>query len=440
MSLQGKPLPTADGQVGLQILRRLAATRSPLTALELMHSHVGNVFQIPAPNFRPAVLVGPELNRHVLVSGRDQFLWRTERDPVTRLLRHGVLVEDGASHDQLRGLMEPFLLRKPTLSHASAMLAATDAVTASWQNGGVVDMLVEMRRIALLILIDALFGVDFQLDLVRMWRPVLAAIEYISPGLWVVWPGAPRLGYAKALAAMDDFLYSLIRERRRQSDPAPNMLTHLIQQPELSDDLIRDQLLTMLIAGHDTSTALFAWVLYLLGSHPASMAQAQAEADAALSASSSGAEASSNLPYLDAVVRETLRLYPPIHVGNRRAACDMQVDGYAIPAGNRVMLSIYLAHRDPQHWSEPEQFRPERFLRQQAHEVTAFSYIPFGGGPRNCIGATFAQIEARIVLSRLLRHFSLELMPNQHIHPHMGATLEPRPGVRMAVTRRRTGQ
>ncbi len=142
------------------------------------------------------------------------------------------------------------------------------------------------------------------------------------------------------------------------------------------------------------------------------------------------------LPFLDQVIKETLRLYPPIHVGNRLLNEDLDVAGYRVNAGARVMYSIYLAHRDRRYWAEPDAFRPARFDRQESRGRPALTYVPFGGGPRNCIGAIFAQLEARAVLARILQRCDLDLM-SEKVRLHMGATLEPRPGVRMRVRQRR---
>ena len=431
------PLPKATGQVGLQILRRLAATRSPLVALEMMQQHVGNLFQIQAPGFTPAVMAGPEYNRQLLLTDRQDYLWRTETDPVTELLRRGVLVLDGEEHDRVRACMEPTMLRRPTLAHIGTMVESTDWIADQWQDGGTYDMLVEMRKIALLILIGTLFGVDFRPDLQRMWDPILRAIDTISPGLWILSPKLPRRRYPKELAALDAYLYDLIGRRRTMPDPPDDLLTRLVQSPDMDDDLIRDQLLTMLIAGHDTSTALFAWMLYLLGAHSEAMRRVREEVAAVVGAETGSTPPSADhlnrLHYLDLVTRETLRLYPPIHIGNRKAALDVHLAAGTIPAGNRVMYSIYLSHRDPAQWENPAVFDPDRFDRQAS--VPAFTYVPFGGGPRNCIGATFAQIEAKVVMARLFQRTRLDLVEGQKIQAHMGATLEPRPGVMMKVTK-----
>jgi cytochrome P450 len=415
----------------LTVLKALARRRSFLAAMEVMQAEVGNVFQITLPSFQPAVFAGPEFNRCLLINQRDEFLWRPEMDPVTSLLRHGLLVEDGQSHDDLRALMEPATFRPAVNAHLDDMVRWTDVIVEQWPDGSTVDMLVEMRRIALLILMGTLFGTDFTADMDRMWKPILRAIKYISPGLWVIWPNIPRPGYKGPLKKLDDYLFHLIRRRRQRPDGRGDLLDRLIAGG-LSDDLIRDQMLTMLIAGHDTSTALLSWVLCLLGSHPQALAQVQAEIDDVLGKRAPTVKDVGQLRYLDQVIKEALRLYPPIHVGNRLVPQDTQVSGYLVPADTRVMYSIYLTHRDQEHWPEPACFRPERFDRTSRHGRPALSYVPFGGGPRNCIGATFAQIESKVVLARIMQRFDLQLL-GKNIRPNMGATLEPRPGVTMRV-------
>ncbi len=295
------------------------------------------------------------------------------------------------------------------------------------------DMLVESRKIALLIIMQALFSVDAWDDLPRIWEPILKAIRYISPGAWILWRKIPRPGYRKHLRVLDEYLYKIIKDRRRLTEDHENglpssvhgrsdLLQHLIDAG-LDDNTIRDQMLTMLIAGHDTSTALLAWVFALLGQHPETHHQLVAEL-----------EQDDRPPLLDQVIKEALRLYPPIHIGNRMVAEDMEFEGGTVPAGARMFYSIYLTQRDPSIWENADEFCPARFER--GRKTPPFSYVPFGGGPRACIGAAFGQAEARLVLAYLLKHFEFIPLNAEEIHPHMGATLEPRPGVLMKVRRR----
>jgi len=311
------------------------------------------------------------------------------------------------------------------------MISQVDRVTSQWQDGKTVDMLAESRKIALLIIMQTLFSKDVWDDLPRIWNPILKAIEFISPGAWIIWRNMPRFGFRKPLRELDEYLFEIINDRRRQTidngqssmvHRHNDLLQHLIDAG-LTDKVIRDQMLTMMIAGHDTSTALLAWVLVLLGQHPEIHNHLVQEINT-----------QEKSPLLDHVIKESLRLYPPIHIGNRRVAEEMDFNGNKVPKNERLFYSIYLTHRDPEIWENAEDFCPERFAN--GRKTPPMSYIPFGGGPRACIGAAFGQAEARIVITRLLQTFNFQPVHSHQIHPHMGATLEPRPGVMMKISRR----
>jgi len=420
-----KSLPPAAGRDALRAWRKEKSLLGPLKTMAL---HLGRFFQIPLPFFSPYVVHGPEANRKVLVTEREKVLWRNT-DPVTDILNRGVLIVDGEEHDRYRKLMEPALHPAILPEYAPLIVSHTEKVASQWQDGAMVDMLVESRKIALLIIMDTLFSKDVSADLPRIWRPILKAIEYISPGTWVLWRKIPRLGFHKPLRELDQYLFEIISNRRQVT--AGNgqqstlhrydLLQHLIDAG-LSDQIIRDQMLTMMIAGHDTSTALLAWVFALLGQHPEVYRRLENEVDTL-----------EKSPLLDQVIKEAMRLYPPIHIGNRQVAQELQFDEGTVPAGERLFYSIYLTHHDESIWENAEDFCPERFAH--GRKTPPFSYVPFGGGPRACLGAAFGQAEARIVLTTLLKNHTFEFT-NHPIHAHMGATLEPRPGVRMKTKRR----
>lgn len=419
-----------DARTGRQALAALIRERSLLGPLKVLYSRVGRVFRIPLPAFHPYVVGGPEANRQVLVTERGKVRWRNT-DPVTDVLGHGVLVVDGAEHERYRAAMSPALHPSVLPEYAGTMIAAADRVSAKWLDDRAIDMLVEARKIALLIVMQTLFGVDAWDDLDRIWTPLLKTIARISPGAWILWRAIPQPGYRGQLARLDEYLYGIIA-RRRAGTARPDLLQHLIEAG-LDDRLIRDQMLTLLIAGHDTSTALLAWTFYLLGTHPGLHRELVAAIDEAIGVSLPGAAPGWQPPLLDHVIKESLRLYPPIHIGNRMVEQEMQFDGQRVEAGERLFYSIYLSHRDPEFWEKADEFCPERFA--SGRKTPPFAYVPFGGGPRSCIGAAFGQAEARLVLARLLQTHSFELL-DKKVRPHMGATLEPRPGVRMRVQRR----
>lgn len=433
ISPTARDIPTPDAETSFEALKAMLRERHPYAAIEVFNRALGDVFRVNLPGFNAIFMSGPEASRFVLVEERDSFNWRNPHDPVTGLLREGMLVVDGEAHDKMRALMSPPLRGRALGDYVETMNRRTEEVLAGWADGSTVDMLVEMRKITLLVLMESLFAVDIAPELDDLWDSILAVIKYISPGVWMVWRGVPRPQFKPHVEKVDAYLYRIIRERRAQVEAGmqgEDILTGLISAG-LSDDLVRDQVLTMMIAGHDTNTALLAWALALLGQHPEVMQAAAAEVDATIGADAPTQETANQLELVNHVLKEALRLYPPIHLGSRIAAADLTYNEYRIPAGDRVVYSIYLTQRDPQYWEDPAAFRPER----HAERPEPYTWLPFGGGPRNCIGAGFGLLEAKVVLARILQQFSLELA-EKHIRPRMAATLEPQPGVRMRVTRR----
>lgn len=429
-----RALPTADLAAARGAASAFARHGHVLAAFEALHDALGDVFRLPLPGFDGVVLVGPEANRFLLVDARDSFRWRAEGDPVTRLLRQGVLVTDGALHDEFREMMTPALHRRVFDSFIASMNRSADRVISDWRDGTRVDLLTEMRRVALLVLVETLFRDDFGPRMTRLWPAVLRTIRYISPGPWLVWPGVPRLGYARAVRRLDGYFHGLIARRRARAGGGDDLVGALIDAG-LSDEVIRDQLLTLFIAGHDTSTASLAWTFYTLATHPDALARAREEVDAVLGDGAPTAAHLRPLRYLECVIKETARLYPPIHLGSRIAAVDIEYQGYRIPAGTRVVYSIYLTHRDRRHWPEPERFDPDRFAPESHEPRNAYSYLPFGGGPRNCLGAAFAQVEAKVVVARILQRYDVRFVGGR-VRPRMRATLEPNPGVLVEVRKR----
>ncbi len=426
--------PQPSAQAGRLALMALLRERNLLAALEVFRAELGDAFSFNLLGFNPIMLSGPEANHFMLVEQREQFSWRIPADPVAKLLRKGVLVTDGAEHDHLRRAMQPALHKKMLAAYVDLFRHYTDQVTAAWQDGQTRDMLIEMRRVALLVLVGTLFRVDFTPNLDELWPSIMKMLKHVSPGLWMFWKNAPTGNAAPALHAVDEYLYNIITERRAEHDGSEDLLSLLIASG-MDDDLIRDQLLTMFIAGHDTSTALFAWILYLLGKHPHAMKRVRDEVDAHLKGEPPTIENTVPMRYLESVIDETLRMYPPIHLGTRRILSDVRFQGYGLPEGRRANYSIYLTHRNPEHWPDPGVFNPDRFLPENKRGRQPYTYLPFGGGPRNCLGAAFAQVEAKIVIARLIQTFDFTPNPAQ-VHVYMGATLEPRPGVMMTIKRR----
>ncbi len=428
-----QPAPTPSARTSMRAMRAMLKGRNPLAALQVFHDETGDIFQIKLPGFSPVVLAGPDAAHFVLVDSRDDLRWRNDDDPITRLLRHGLLVEDGALHDQVRRLINPTLHKRMLSDYLDIMWQSTEQVLSAWKQDDVIDMLVEMRKVTLLILTRTLFRTDFHQEMDNLWTSVLDITRYISPGIWLFWKDAPHPGHQRAIGRMDEYLYRIINLRRLELERSPDSqddLLSILVTSNLSDDLIRDQLLTMLIAGYDTSTALLAWTLYLLGGHPAEMKLLQEEISNLPVNTPNTINQLNGLSFLDQVIRESLRLYPPAHMGSRLAIRDLNFDGYLIPKGKRVIYSIYLTQRHKDYWEHSQDFMPHRHKRRTAQ--TPYAWLAFGGGPRNCIGAAFGLLEAKVVLAHILQRFELQLV-SKNVRPHMGATLEPHPGVFMKI-------
>jgi len=424
--------PTPGPLTALRALRALLSKRDLLPPLAAFHADLGDIFRLPLPNFSPVVLAGPAAAQLVLVDAEHNFSARIDTDPVAHLLRHGVLVEDEAAHASLRDLMAPALHRRLMEQQVHMMVACADQAARNWPAGRPVDLRLAMRHLALNVLTRGVFGVDIAPDLARLWGPIQCSLAFISPGAWLLWPGVPRPGYGRALRRLDDYLYQLIAARRARP-AADDGLLSLLVRAELSDDLIRDQLLTLLIAGHDTAAATLTWVWQAMAEQPEVLRRTQAEARTVLGDAPPTAASLAQLPYLDQVLKEVWRLYPPIHVANRLAVREVDFSGRRIPAGSRVLFSIFLTQRDPRYWPNPERFDPERFNGRAP--LAPFTYLPFGAGRRVCLGAALAQVETRVILARLLQTLDLSLRPAPP-GLRMRATLEPAGRVWADVTKK----
>ena len=357
-------------------------------------------------------------------------------------LGRGLVTLEGGEHRRHRRLVQPVMHTQSIAAQARTMVDLAAARADSWAGGSTVDILREMQDLTLRIVCSALFHVDDAHETERL----VAAVHVFAASLnvvlrrafpipaWIPTPGN-RLR-SRTVAAVDALAYQMIRRRRR--DPGDDLLSLLVRasdtdgEPALSDVEVRDELLTMFFAGHETSAAALSWALYLLASHP-SVADAVRAEIADIDGQVDMADLP-RLPLLAQVVAETLRLYPPAWVFDRSPLRDITVGGYAIPRGANVLLSPWVAHRDPKHWEAPDEFRPERFANGQTRPRG--TYLPFGAGPRMCVGNRFAEAEIQLVLATLLPRVDLSLVDNSPVRPEGDATLRPRGGLPMRVHRR----
>jgi cytochrome P450 len=302
-----------------------------------------------------------------------------------------------------------------------------------------------MMTLTFTIVGKALFGADLGGDaetveqastqiLEHTWRRMEKLIELPE---W--FPSRSNRGFRRSLYALDQIVHRLISERRQSDGTANDLLTFLLKRCDeetgqrMSDEQLRNETLTLLLAGHETTANALSWPLYLLSKHPDVRGRLVAEITEVLRGRIPNAEDLPRLAYTSMVFKEAMRLYPPIWIMERRALAEDIIGGYTIPAGSSVVISPYVTHRDSRFWENPEGFDPERFAAQNAERKDPHCYIPFGLGQRFCIGDHFALMEAQIVIAMVLQSFRLELVAGHPVEPKPGITLRLKKGLRMTL-------
>ena len=329
------------------------------------------------------------------------------------------------------------------------MTEATLAMLERWRpsvaQGLPLDVATEFMHLTLEVATRALFSTSVARDLDAIGRAITTLLNEVTfrftfpfyPPLKVPTPRNRR--FLAARATLDGVIYGIIAERRRRPGEHADLLALLMDARDeetgegMSDKHLRDEVITLFVAGHETTANALTWASYLLSTHVAVAHELRAEVDEVLQGRIPTAADLPNLAYTRMVVDETLRLYPPAWITNRRAIQDDTICGYRIPADAIVSISPYVTHRDPAIWGNPEGFDPERFLPERSAGRPHYAYFPFGGGPRQCIGKGFALMEATLVLTLLAQHYELHLVPGRRVETVAMATLRPRYGMWMTA-------
>lgn len=400
------------------------------------------------------LLLHPDAVEHVLQKNHKNY--RKPRfflQTMNLLVGDGLFTSEGDLWVRQRRLTHPAFHRQHLACLVPAMAAAAEAFNQEREAappGQIVDLLAEMMRLSLRVASTTLFSTDVTGDADTIGRAYRSAFEYLnyrmgSPFRAPAWlPTARNTAFARSRAVLDRLVLELIEQRRRDANRPDDLLSMLLDAQDeetgagMSDQQLKDEVLTMLTAGHETVGAALSWSWYLLGKHPQVQNDLYDEAWGRLHGRTPDAEDLPRLPLARAVFLEAMRLYPPAHGLPREAVADDEIHGYPIPAGSTVALSQYVTHRHPEFWEEPEAFRPERFLPPQEASRPKFAYFPFGGGPRACIGAAFALMEGPLVLSTVLQRFRVELVPGHPVVPDATFTLRPKHGVRAVLHARQS--
>lgn len=405
------------------------AIRDPLVFLQNLSKKHGSITRIGNLIY---ILNEPEYTEQVLVGTNRGFIKGINQssDKPRTAAGNGLVVSEGDYWLRQRRLAQPAFHQRRIAEYAATMVNYTQTLIKSWQVGQIYELQKEFSQLTLNIAGKTLFNTDMtdQADVVARLLVTFAN----NPVIPSPFPTKKQKQIKKAQQELDEVLYKLIAERRASGDDKGDLLSMFLaardeNNEQMNDRQIRDELITMIIAGHETTALTLTWLFYLLATHPGVTEQLQTELSTVLAGKAPTVSDLPNLRYCNAIVKETLRLYPAAWGLARRLTASAEIGGYLIKKGKTVVLSPWLTQREERYFSQPERFQPERWLTNLEKQLPKYAYFPFGGGPRVCIGQSFAQMELMVVLATIGQQCRLELVPNQLIKAKAGVTLRPTP-------------
>lgn len=424
--------------------------RDPLGTIAQSFASYGDLVRLRLGPREVHLLSHPDLAHEVFVARPHDFVKLEQQRGFGIVLGNGLL-SNGEHESWLRQrrMIQPMFHRQRLATMAEAMVAACERLLDRWQpvaaTGGSVDIHAEMMRVTLDVITRTMFSADVLGAAGKIGPAMKLATEVIfdraqnpfSPPLH--WPTPRNRAFWRAARTLDQIVRTLIDQRQRSGPARGDLLDMLLEARDaetgaaMTPQQVRDEVITIFAAGHETTSAALTWMWYLLARHPQQLARLQAEVDAVLGGRAPTMADLPRLPYLQHVFSETQRLYPSGPLIPRRAAADTTLWGYRIPAQSLLFLCIYNIHRHPAFWSAPATFDPDRWASGQAERRHRLAFLPFGAGPHICIGNHFALLEAHLLTALIVQRFELRLPPDHRLEPEVAITLRPRRGLRMTL-------
>lgn len=436
---------------GLPIVGNLRAFRSdPLAFLSQITGDFGDVVSFRLGSKLITQVNDPAMIRDILVTDHANFKKTGVLERAKPVLGNGLVSSDGECHRRQRRLVQPAFSPKRVLSYAGSMTDAAVKTCESWRSGDTVDIADEMLRLTLDVVTRSLFNVDARDVADEIEHAITVVLRHFARLLTVPYAGLlsklpvpSTREFQTAQRLLDQFVYQIIQERRRSGEDHGDVLSMLLAAHDdegdgtgLNDRQVRDQVMTLFSAGHETIATALAWTWYCLAQNPEIETQLYQELDRVLGGRTPTAEDLPQLQYTRMVLAESMRLYPPVWAITREVKSDYQVASYTIPAGTIIGMSQYLVHRDPRYFDDPERFDPLRWVDEAVKSRPKFSYFPFGGGPRLCIGESFAWMEGILILATLAQRWTMHVVTDHPIAFQPLLTLRPKHGIRTTLRRR----
>lgn len=394
----------------------------------------------------------PDFAEDILVQQADRFVKVYDpRRPIglALVLGNGLVTSSGDVWKRHRRIIQPIFHRSRMAAMAERMAQVGEQRIARWadREGQPVDIAAEMMQLALEVISQTMFTTSMAQHIERISHALRVSLKYAFDSFhnplrlpsWV--PTQRNREFRSVMQFMDGLIYGLLAERRRTRATHGDLLDLLLQARDeetgagLSDQELRDEALTIFAAGHETTANALAWTWYLLATHPEAKARFHEEVDRVLQGRTPNADNLPHLPYTRAIFDESLRLYPPAPAVQRKAETNTTVGGLPLPAGALVLVGTYNLHRHPEFWTSPERFMPERWLNGE-RPASRYAYLPFGAGPRACVGIHFASVEGPLLLALIGRRYDLQLA-QETVEPELMVTLRPKGGIRMTLQPRK---
>ncbi len=390
----------------------------------------------------------PEYIEYVLATHHRNFTKHFALRLNRRVFGNGLLTSESDFWLRQRRLAQPAFHRNRIAAYGEAMVNFTERMLATWRDGETRDVHEAMMRLTLEIIAKTLFDADVAGEASEVGRMMEALMKNFAARVNSAFPLPERvptpsnLRLQRATRRVEAVIYRVIQQRRSSGEDRGDLLSLFLQTRHeddgspMSDQQLRDEVMTLFLAGHETTAIALSWTWYLLSQHPQVEARLLAELQAALGGRSPSVADLPQLRYTEMVISEAMRLYPPAWAIGREAIQDCEIGGYPVPAGTTLMMSQWVMHRDARYFDHPEAFRPERWADGLATRLPKYAYFPFGGGPRLCIGHAFAMMEAVLLLATIAQKFRLRLVPGHPIEPWPSITLRPKHGLKMMLHER----
>jgi cytochrome P450 len=428
-----------------------AFDKDPLAFLTQLHRTYGEIASFTIAGTPIYAVFNPVDIEQLLTGHFKHYVKDRGTRVMTRVLGNGLLTSEGDFHRRQRQRVQPAFHHQRLQAYAETMVEATDRVHSRWIDGEVLDIHAEMMRAALFIVSKALLGGEVgDAEVHEIAQSLEVILGRFSIGriplipLMSVLPLPTTFAFYRARAKVDAILSGIIQARRQRTIDTGDLLSMLLtsqddERTAMTDAQLRDEMMTLFLAGHETTANALSWAWYLISQHPEVEARLHAEIDAALKGRRPTVADLPQLSYTRAIFAEAMRLFPPAWTVARETMTPVTMRDVAIPKGALVVASQWVVHRSPVYFEEPERFEPERFLADRKAKIPRFAYFPFGGGSRICVGEQFAWMEGTLVLARIAQFWRARIEPGRVVVPEPRVTLRPQGGMRVTLERRRTG-